>query len=191
MPDQAAASRVCPRREISPYLSAIPLKRLKLHSKGRIRRRRKREREIRGIYIYIYLSPIFPSRFSSLTWKSLSMELVLVWYWVWFCMEIALALIRIENIQGAGLQIVVVHVWYCETRVTYQNLHAGNVGGIAISNLTEMSLTTLKSLIRFRRLNILSYIIREIWIFSPRHLVFNPIFISHTLWRSLNGRLDS
>lgn len=58
MPDQAA-SRVCPRREISPYLSAIPLRRLKLHSKGRIRgrRNRDREREIRDIYIFLLSFP--------------------------------------------------------------------------------------------------------------------------------------
>lgn len=64
-------------------------------------------------------------------------------------MEIAFALICIENIQDAWFQIVVVFHDIGETRVTYQNLHAGNGLGprFEISHRDESS-STLKSLIQ-------------------------------------------
>lgn len=86
-PEPSNQPPVCPRREISPYLSAIPLRRLKLRSKGRIRgeeeekEREREEEEIRDTY----LSPIISLKIFVFDMKIVgSMESVLVRYdFVW------------------------------------------------------------------------------------------------------------
>ena len=182
-PEPSNQPPLCPRREISPYLSAIPLRRLKLRSKGRIRGEEEEEREKeRGgdIYIYIFLSYLLPQDFSSLTWKWLSMELVLVRYRYDFDMILygnSICLIRISKISKIVVVLSLISVKLLGSRSKIY--HAANVRFEIWPRWIQ--LPGLKSVIQTFEFY---HIIREIWTkhFNPlyRRLVFNLIFISHT-----------
>ena len=138
-----------------------------------------RERERRG-YIYIFLSYLLPQDFSSLTWKSLSMELVLVRYRYDFDMILygnSICLIRISKISKIVVVLSLISVRLLGSRSKIY--HAGNIRFEIWPRWVQ--LPGLKSVIQTFEFY---HIIREIWTkhFNPlyRRLVFNLIFISHT-----------